>query len=181
MNVDLSRAAISDDGEAAAARRELAQLFDEHFDAVHRFCLARSGDVAVADDAASEAFLAAARRFAAGDGADVNRPWLLVVARRRLYDQFRGLGRHERRVRRLTLLPGSGLIEDPVEAVLDTDAVLTALASLPERQRAALALRYLDEFSVTEVADALGIGYEAAESLLARGRRSFARAWKEQS
>ena len=40
-------------------------------------------------------------------------------------------------------------------------------------------LRCLEEFSVSEVADALEIPYRAAESLLARVRRSFARSYEE--
>jgi len=41
-----------------------------------------------------------------------------------------------------------------------------------------VALRYLDEFSVSEIADEMAIEYRAAESLLARGRRSFKKAWE---
>lgn len=58
------------------------------------------------------------------------------------------------------------------------DRVLEALSSLPDRQRAALCLRYLDDFSVNEVAESLGVRYQAAESLLARARRSFAAAYE---
>ncbi|MEM8745746.1 MAG: sigma factor-like helix-turn-helix DNA-binding protein, partial [Actinomycetota bacterium] len=54
-----------------------------------------------------------------------------------------------------------------------------ALASLPERQRAAVVLRYVEEYSVSEVAEALDVGYEAAESLLARGRRGFVEAHRK--
>ena len=57
--------------------------------------------------------------------------------------------------------------------------MLSALERLPDRQRAALVLRYLDEFSVTEVADAMDLTYTAVESLLARGRRSFATAYRQ--
>jgi RNA polymerase sigma-70 factor (ECF subfamily) len=44
-------------------------------------------------------------------------------------------------------------------------------------QRAALVLRHLDGYSVPEVAAALGRSVEATESLLARGRRHFRRAY----
>ena len=58
-------------------------------------------------------------------------------------------------------------------------AVIEVLRRLPERQRAALALRYLDGCTVGEVAVELQIDYPAAESLLARGRRNFRTMWKE--
>ena len=58
--------AVSNPGKLAAtsrtaSRQHLAQLFDTEFDAIYRFCLARTGDCAAADDAASETFMAAAR------------------------------------------------------------------------------------------------------------------------
>jgi RNA polymerase sigma-70 factor (ECF subfamily) len=45
-----------------------------------------------------------------------------------------------------------------------------ALADLPERQRIALALRYVHDLSEEEVAEALGCRPGTAASLLSRGR-----------
>lgn len=174
---------ISDIGELsavplAADRRHLARLFDREFDALYRFCLARTGDRATADDVAAETFMAAARLFASGRGTEVTRPWLFVVAKNRMVDEWRSHQRHERRLRKLfEQRPADGADQEPVETGLVAERVLTALASMPERQRAALALRYLDEHSVSEVAAKLEVTYQAAESLLARARRSFAEAW----
>src|SRR5205814_2214451 len=53
------------------------------------------------------------------------------------------------------------------------------LASVAASQRAALVLCYVDVFSVREAAGILGKGEEAVESLLARGRASFKRAYME--
>jgi RNA polymerase sigma factor (sigma-70 family) len=51
--------------------------------------------------------------------------------------------------------------------------VHTALAELPERQRAAIALVHFDEMSNIAAAEMLEISVEALESLLARGRRAL--------
>ena len=40
-------------------------------------------------------------------------------------------------------------------------------------------VRYLDGWSVTEIAEELELTYRAAESGLARARRSFLAAWEE--
>ena len=176
---------LSDSDELTATPRaderpRLARLFDREFDALYRFCLARTGDSAAADDAASEAFTAAARLFASGRGNEVTRAWLFVVAKNRMVDDWRMEQRHQRRVRRLVELRQTGNAEsDTASTSVIADEVLAALASLPERQRAALALRYLDEHSVSEVADHLDLTYQAAESLLARARRSFAISWRQ--
>ena len=47
------------------------------------------------------------------------------------------------------------------------------LLQLPESQRSAIALYYLQGFSNRETAQILGISVAALESLLARGRRSL--------
>lgn len=49
-----------------------------------------------------------------------------------------------------------------------------ALALLPERQRVAVVLRHLEGLSNPEIAEAMGVGVEAVESLTARGKRALA-------
>jgi RNA polymerase sigma-70 factor (ECF subfamily) len=61
------------------------------------------------------------------------------------------------------------------------ERAVQALASVAAAQRAALVLCYLDGYSVPEAARLLGRSTEAVESLLARGRRSFKRAYLEES
>ena len=53
--------------------------------------------------------------------------------------------------------------------------VAEAMAKLPERQRAALALCYYEDMGNIEAAKALDISVGALESLLVRGRRALAR------
>jgi RNA polymerase sigma-70 factor (ECF subfamily) len=69
-------------------------------------------------------------------------------------------------------------LEDPAPApdqrlirVAEADAVRAAIAELPERQRVAILLCHFQELSQAEAAGVMGIGEEAYESLLARGRR----------
>jgi len=163
-------------------RQKLLALYEANFDAIYRFCLARTGDSAVADDATAEAFFAAARALAEDVGARVDRAWLFVVARNRIVDHWRQNERQRRKVSRLqnqrqrwTSGPADSHLADDT-----SERVLRALGSLPERQRAAVVLRYLDEFSVAEIATDMDIEYRAAESLLARGRRGFKKAWEKQ-
>lgn len=171
----------SDNRQRDGSQRDaLAALFEQEVGLVHGYLRARCGSPAAAEDVTSEVFAEAARRFKQGRGNEVSPAWLLTVAKRRLIDHWR---RAESQHRRLELLQRErqGDIEQPsMEAEGNDDGrVLTALSSLPDRQRAALALRYMDDFSVSEVADALELNYQAAESLLARARRSFARAFEQ--
>lgn len=55
------------------------------------------------------------------------------------------------------------------------NAVNSALAELPERQNIAMHLRYYQQLSNGDIADALETSVEAVESLLARGKRELAK------
>ncbi len=62
-------------------------------------------------------------------------------------------------------LPSSTLPEQAMHSEpSDRPAVLAALATLPPRQRAVVVLRYFDDLSVREVADALGISEGTVKS-----------------
>ena len=57
----------------------------------------------------------------------------------------------------------------PVTADLGADEVADALARLPMRQRAALVLRYYEDLSEADIAEALGVRPGTVKSLLSRG------------
>ena len=168
-------------------RHDLRSLYRAEVRSVYGYLLARCGSVHVAEDLTTETFVNAADRFAQGRHEEVTPAWLMTVAKRRLVDHFRRAASQRERIERfgreLGLVPGSSTDDPDAEADEAVRAstrarVLAALASLPERHRAALTLRYLDEHSVTEVPEMLDVGYQAAESLLARARRGFVSAYE---
>ena len=159
---------------AAAA---LARLFEANIDVVFGYVLARCGTRQVAEDVAGETFAEAARVCVSGRGAELDRGWLLHVARLRLIDHWRKSERHRKRVEKLTAMSvGDRELPDGEEG---DPNVLAALDSLSSRQRAVLLLRYVDDYSVSEVAEALDLSYQATESLLARARRALLAAYRE--
>ncbi|MEX0287357.1 MAG: RNA polymerase sigma factor [Paracoccaceae bacterium] len=59
------------------------------------------------------------------------------------------------------------------------DALQAALMQLPDRQRQAVVLRHLEELANPEIAEILGVGVEAVESLTARGKRALTAALRQ--
>lgn len=158
----------------------LEKLFDQSYDSILRYCWIRTGSRTVAEDVAAAVFVDAARRAADENDFEADVSWLHMVARRRLVDHWRSAERHRKRILRLIEFGATDdrvQVDDAAEAT--SHLVHEALASLSGRQRALLTLRYLDGCSVTEIAEELELTYRAAESALARARRSFLAAWEE--
>jgi len=136
-----------------------------------------TGSAADAEDLTQETFLAAVGELREGRRVNAPIPWIYGIARHKLLDHYRRQERAER--------PSSDLDVAPGDAELDTgrgeaaESAIAALAAVAASQRAALVLHYLDGFSASEIANALGKSVEAVESLLARGRVSFKRAYLE--
>ncbi|MBI4934307.1 MAG: sigma-70 family RNA polymerase sigma factor, partial [Actinobacteria bacterium] len=59
----------------------------------------------------------------------------------------------------------------PAEPDDEVRGVPALLAALPDRERAAMVLRHVDDMTVAQIAEAMGITVQAAESLLARATR----------
>lgn len=161
------------------AHARLDALFDAAYERIYRFCLTRCGSEATAHDIASDTFADAARRTAQEPDAEIDVSWLFMVARRRVVDHWRRSDRQRARIRRLIQLDPPSESVGPTDDGDVADRVRGALDELPDRHRAVLVMRYLDEMSVSEIADALDQSYRATESTLARARRSFAAAWRK--
>lgn len=129
------------------------------------------GDVALAEDITAQAFLEGIRARDSFDGRSDPVTWICSIARNRLIDHYRRLERD--RLRHLRLVVGELGRADSggLPGVEDREAVLSVLASLPDFERTALTLRYLDGYAVPEVATLIGRSVPATESLLGRARQ----------
>ncbi len=157
-------------GEARAAR----VLSDRLLPGVWRTARRVLGDEAEAEDVAQEAMLRlwrVAPDWRTGEAKVTT--WLYRVTVNLCTDRLR-----RRRGVGLDAIPepedgapgaAAGLIEADRMAALDA-----ALMTLPERQRQAVVLRHLEGLANPEIAEIMGLGVEAVESLTARGKRNLA-------
>jgi RNA polymerase sigma-70 factor (ECF subfamily) len=155
-------------------------FYEEALPRVYGYFIHRcGGSVQVAEDLTQETFLAAVAELKKGKQVRTPIAWIYGIARHKLLDHFRA---QERLERGLTLAEQADELEDELLVPDEEEArerATAALASVAASQRAALVLCYVDGFSVREAAAILGKGDEAVESLLARGRASFKRAYLE--
>jgi RNA polymerase sigma-70 factor (ECF subfamily) len=143
--------------EATDGTHDLGALFESHAPGLYRTILAYTGGRGdVAEEAVGEAFArAAAHRN------DLRDPvaWLFRVAFNVANDELR-------RERRRDRVPGDPIVQPP-----EFHDVLSALKRLPARERAVMAMFYVLDLPVADVAARLGIASATARVHLTRGRR----------
>jgi RNA polymerase sigma factor (sigma-70 family) len=137
-------------------------VLDDHANAVMGIlhgAVGRDG----AEDCFQETFLSALRAYPKlKDGSNL-RGWLLTIAHRKAIDHHRARGRAPVPVAEpAEMATGNGIPE------LD-EGLWAAVAALPPKQRAAVALRYGSDLPHNEIAAALGCSPEAARRSLYEG------------
>ena len=161
------------------------EFFADYFPRIYRFALARlAGDEDAAEDITQATLSKGLSRLSTYRGEAALLTWLCAICRREI------AGRRERtgRLGEVPLLEDAPATRAALEAIatgLDTDPesqlrrkelsrlVQATLDHLPGSYGDALEWRYAHDLSVDEIARKLGLGYKAAESLLARARRAF--------
>lgn len=163
--IDLVRRAAL--GDSAAFR----VLADAHVSRIMNFAFRLLHDRSEAEDVAQETFVRLWKEAGRYEPKASVSAWLHRIAHNLCIDRLR-----RRREHPSDELDGERASQEP-GSLLDrkraASAVEHALASLPDRQRAAIALVHYQGLSNVETAEILEISVDALESLLARGRRTL--------
>jgi RNA polymerase sigma-70 factor (sigma-E family) len=144
----------------------LGELYARHAGSAVGLAYLLTGDRHLAEDLAQEAFVRLAGRFRHLRDAGAFEAYL----RRTVVNLFTSQLRRKRLER--AYLKREARREEPRHEdpdVAERDELWRAVQRLPERQRAAVVLRYYEDRSEREVAITLGCSDAAAKSLIARG------------
>jgi RNA polymerase sigma-70 factor (ECF subfamily) len=152
---------------------DIRQFLDHDYERVVRVVAAVCGDRERAEDAVQECLVNVWSRRRKVD--DLAR-WVTVAAVNRARSRWRTRSAEQRAFERLALLRWSGPSEEP--APLEA-RVVRALQSLPAQQRKVVALHYLMDLSVAEVASYLGLTDGTVKTHLYRGRVALRTALQE--
>jgi RNA polymerase sigma-70 factor (ECF subfamily) len=178
--------------DIALARRVLAgdeaafdEFFDRYFPRLYRFALARLGDNEdAAEDIVQQVLIRGLDHLHSYRGEAALLTWLCALCRREIAARYA----HEDKRREVPLIDDRPEIRVALDALAASESVdpeatlrrreLAALVRLtldhlPGHYGDVLEWKYMQELSVHEIADRLGVGYKAAESLLTRARAAF--------
>jgi len=166
-------------------RAAFEQLVDRHIDALYAFALRLCRDPSNAEDLVQETWLTVWLK------ADGYRPgaarvstWMHRIAHNRFVDTYRRKHRDADLVAQVGVdgsfsgqsVESIGTTEAPTASVAlpgNLQALSSRIDELPEQQRCAIALTYLQGFANKEVATIMGLNLRALESLLARAKRAL--------
>jgi RNA polymerase sigma factor (sigma-70 family) len=141
------------------------RFLDAHRDDVWRLLVASVGRDA-ADDCFQETFLAAMRAYPSMRPENP-RAWVLTIAHRKALDHFRA--------RKRRAVPAGELPEVPAPESSDIrdDGVWERVHALPDKQRAAVLLRFAGDLTHAEVAIVMDTSEEAARRNAFEGLRKL--------
>jgi len=157
---------------------EVARIFNEHRDAIHRFLVSMTRDAAEAEDLTQETLLRAHTRLATLDDGSKLLPWLYRIATNLARDRFRQPSWRERPA---PLAPDdSGTVLPVVDTAprLDkvmeqremSDCVRRYLEDLPDPYRTVILLHDVEGLTNPEMAELLGVSVDAVKIRLHRAR-----------
>lgn len=136
------------------------ELLDAHARDVHRFLVATVGRHD-ADDCYQETCLAALRAYPRLRDAANLRGWLMTIAHRKAIDHLRAQRRVAAPVADVPEAP-DGAVDEPRESIVTGDRLWRLVRELPDKQRTALALRYIVDAPYPEISAVMGTSEDAA-------------------
>ena len=163
-----------------------SRFYDENFFRLYRFALTRlSGDSEAATEVAQLTLSRALRKIQSYRGEAALFTWLCAICRNKLVDRSRRDSRYRQHIVLVEDRPEIQAAIDSFQAPVSEEPgdryqkfeaarlIHVALDRLPPKYGDALEWKYIEGHSVREVAQRLGLSYQAAQSLLARARRAF--------
>ena len=136
------------------SEQEFAELFRASWARLYRLAFAVSGDRAAAEDDLQNAFAKVYAQWGRVQRAEHPQAYVRrIVLNEVLGGRRKGFLKRERPHAEVET---SGSVASPEKAVVERDAIWAAVRALPPRQRAVVVLRYYEDLSEAEIADALG-------------------------
>lgn len=164
--------------DARQYREAFEAIVDRYSDRVFRLAFSMTRNRARSEDLAQETFLRVWKALPSYDGRAALSTWIYAIARNLCYTELRrGAGRRSVSIDDPEAQPG--LAGEAALASADRPAgmasdVSTLLSRLPERQRQAVTLFYLEQKSHEETAALLGVPVGTLKSLLHRAKAALA-------
>ncbi len=155
-------------------------IYEQHQHLVFNLCLQYLQNKQEAEEAAQDVFVKIHQKLASFEGKSSLKTWVYRITINHCLDVLRARQRHKRFGGFLSFFdeksPDPTDFDHPGVLLEDRESLETLfkkINQLPENQRTALILKYLDELPQREIADIMQISEKAVESLLMRAKSNL--------
>lgn len=151
-------------------------IYDEHYEAILKYIVFITNDEQQAQDILQETFL---KFFKSNFHVQYPRTYLIKIARNLIYDNYR-----RKRIVQFFSLSNDERVDDaPLPEIVmvkteENETLYHALQQLPIKLREVITLRYIEEYSVKEVADILNYNHSKVKNDTAKALKEL-RKWLE--
>ncbi len=162
--------------ETSAPRDSYESIYREQFDFVWRNVRRLGVPEASADDAVQDVFLIVHRRFPSFEGRSTLRTWLFGILANVARDYRRANTRRETKVLALAAETGAEAPPTPADLAAKREAARILdglLGRIDDDKREVFVLVELEQMTVVDVADALGLNVNTAHARLRAARQQF--------
>ncbi len=152
----------------ANQRAEFAKIYDKYIAKIYRFVVLKVSSIEVAQDLCSESFLKGWEVFKQ-EKIDNPQAFLYRIARNLIIDHYREKGRTQIvSIDGLPIVDANSRIEEKAALNSDLEQIKLKLADLNDDYQNVIIWHYLDDLSISEVANLLDRSEEATRVLLHR-------------
>jgi len=137
-------------------QKQVQEAYEEHADAIFRYCYFKLSDTEKAKDVVQDTFVRVWQYLLDGKDIDTMKPFLYTTARNLIIDEYR-----KKKSSSLDTLMDEGFepgvdIRRELETHSDALQVIKSIQDLPKSYSEILFMRYVDDLSVKEIAETLG-------------------------
>lgn len=167
---------VRGEGEDALGSSELARIYEQHFRFVWRSARRLGVGEATVDDVVQEVFLVVHRQLSTFERRSSLKTWLYGILRHVVRNHLRHAGRRRHEpLEEASVGDGTSPFEEAARAQAVT-LLAELLDELDDDKREVFVLAELEEMSVPEIAEALGVKMNTVYSRLRLARRAVERA-----
>jgi RNA polymerase sigma-70 factor (ECF subfamily) len=160
--------------------KKFISVYESYVYEVYQYVYLRCGlNQAVAEDITQDVFLAILKGLNGFKGICSDRTWIYKITKNKLKDYYRKQYHSKFKLIEINeelteeISDPAQDIDKQIEMLFERQLVLQCLEKLPEHYRITLLLKYIDNKSISSIADITGKTPKAVESMLSRARAAF--------
>lgn len=155
-------------------KKEFSKIYDQNIDKIYRFIFVKVNSQEIAEDLTSETFLKGWKSFQ--NPRDIENPlaFLYKIARNLVIDHYRQKAQKNTvRAEDFNIIDTRSNLEENAILTSDLNVVMRAMENLKDDYQTVIVFRYLDDLSISEMAEMLQKSKEATRVMIHRALKEL--------